>query len=1515
MTCENTVPVYPPTDFRKSVNSSSVPKEGLALEFAYGLRASATAQPMQRLSSGEVVYAVGSLAAVYHPATHAQRVFTEHTDAILCIAVHPNGRYVATGQDGKTPIICVWDAITMKAIVTIVCAKRSGAIMHANGIVSLDFNMNGKRLVSVSNDKNHTLIVWEWEQMRIVACEQGHSEKVNAVKCSPFDPDLFVTCGVRHYKMWNWNNGLTVRRAILGGRAEMQTMHCIAFTPDGRVMTGSANGFVYVWKGHELQDVCRTHKGAVNALACAGDAVATGGADGHINIWHMKDFHCVRKIPLVESALDEAMLPQVSALLWMPPRKLNIDDVDWSDTDSQSTEYATIASGENTWTLAALCTNGQLLVTGPRDTDSVKILLQGHSQDVAAVTAHPTLPLFATVGFDQTARVWNARTRKPQSIFCFPDKTTAIAFSQKGDELAVGTISGELVVITLATEECKLRQQLRASPITVLKFSLDCRWLAIAYADGNVDIFDVTENYQFSRSLSFKAKSAIYHLDWSVDSLTMQANTKTELLMWNAFTCEPVTTVSQRDNEWASWTVPLSWASLGVWPDHEDDILAVARSSSERLLVAGDGKGRTRLFRFPSFIEGSKARNYPGHLGCPTDLCFTAYDEYVISVGAMGCVLQYKVGDAQQVQDSNRRASAIGLDSHARLYHPEKASPRAIEPALQLSPLIAQKSAVIAAKRFAEAPELTYGEKLYYESVERRKSTASELETKKREIDERVHKDDIINTTFRPHINAAPTKAGPFHERLYTKKEQQPAAQSLSAAATNDSEETQSPRRASSAVQKRTPSAPRVTTLTPRGQTSAVTAPTTPSGTRASAVVLKVPALDTAAVRRSASAGKSPRGPSPRVARTAPSPRTPNAVTESASLQAPVAEVTRQPSPRGPRDVRTMVSSLEEKIKKLQQQHSSDRKLLEQARKQRLQGKPVTADTPHLLRTQKSEPVLQQQSTLQAKSTSASPRSPVSPSAGQVRPRRRSLQDIDAVMTQAHATLASMEPTAVPKHPRQIPTMVTRAATSSPPAVTVSEDSPLMSPRGHRSLSMQPLAPDTPPIAARAADEPDDDLQLSSGESSPEASPRSYHVAAPHVHAGGLLGDPAQLSSPAVTTASGGDDSPTTRSAALFSPGSVERSPLSVDVHPATPDVEPVHEPTLPEVPFSITEAQRIISPRGSQHFVPPRLQQPTLSASPRRESVPLATRAALHKHRLSVPGVQQPLQKSVKTPGVSFAFDASEQATLTATEPPQQPRSRAATHAGALSNSLPLLGPYLDTACVVNVEIIEGANLPQAGVFECTVSLQGATFTAPLQPSEQLKSGHHVTWKRETQFSLAPPLRAENAEMRVSLTSSAEQLVGEGTLPLLSLLCATEESSATAWVHLSSNARIRIKVSVAKPHPADLRVFVYSGTNLPAKTICYAMHAGNVAQCDSDFVSGTDAQALGQQKFVKELCLKSLAPIGHLRLDVHGSSGLIGSYEIAIDSLKANEIKDVFAQLAGGSNATLHFDVTYSPW
>ena len=61
-----------------------------------------------------------------------------------------------------------------------------------------------------------------------------------------------MVCGERELRFGHVGRGvrLTWRKAVFGARAEMQTLPCVAVNTDGRVLTGTWRGELYVWQ-HE----------------------------------------------------------------------------------------------------------------------------------------------------------------------------------------------------------------------------------------------------------------------------------------------------------------------------------------------------------------------------------------------------------------------------------------------------------------------------------------------------------------------------------------------------------------------------------------------------------------------------------------------------------------------------------------------------------------------------------------------------------------------------------------------------------------------------------------------------------------------------------------------------------------------------------------------------------------------------------------------------------------------------------------------------------------------------------------------------------------------------------------------------------------------------------------------------------------------------------------------------------------------------------------------------------------
>lgn len=160
--------VFPPSEFEPEhvVRSSKAPSAELELEHVYGYAGvENTAPNLFYLRSGEVVYYTAALGIVLdkdklEKKQPCQRFFFGHDDDIKCLAIHPNREWVATGQLGRRPFVCIWDAMNCQQLQKIV--HPSGM----RGVIALGFSQSdgGQHITAVNSDNGHTVMVWRWSK-------------------------------------------------------------------------------------------------------------------------------------------------------------------------------------------------------------------------------------------------------------------------------------------------------------------------------------------------------------------------------------------------------------------------------------------------------------------------------------------------------------------------------------------------------------------------------------------------------------------------------------------------------------------------------------------------------------------------------------------------------------------------------------------------------------------------------------------------------------------------------------------------------------------------------------------------------------------------------------------------------------------------------------------------------------------------------------------------------------------------------------------------------------------------------------------------------------------------------------------------------------------------------------------------------------------------------------------------------------------------------------------------------
>ena len=126
--------IHEPTGFIYNKILDDVPDTTLTLERVYGYGAADTRNNLfysnYSNTSNEIVYFAAATNIVLDTRSNVQRFHRDHTDDIISLALHPNGRIAATGETGRKPKIIIWNTDNM-----LTCCILEG--FHQRGVCHL----------------------------------------------------------------------------------------------------------------------------------------------------------------------------------------------------------------------------------------------------------------------------------------------------------------------------------------------------------------------------------------------------------------------------------------------------------------------------------------------------------------------------------------------------------------------------------------------------------------------------------------------------------------------------------------------------------------------------------------------------------------------------------------------------------------------------------------------------------------------------------------------------------------------------------------------------------------------------------------------------------------------------------------------------------------------------------------------------------------------------------------------------------------------------------------------------------------------------------------------------------------------------------------------------------------------------------------------------------------------------------------------------------------------------------
>uniref|UniRef100_A0A671XXX1 Echinoderm microtubule-associated protein-like 4 n=1 Tax=Sparus aurata TaxID=8175 RepID=A0A671XXX1_SPAAU len=602
---------------------TELPSERLKLEWVYGYRGRDCRANIYLLPTGEIVYFIASVVALFNYEERTQRHYLGHTDCVKCLAIHPDKIRIATGQiagvdkDGRPlqPHVRIWDSVSLSTLQVI------GLGTFERGVGSLAFSKadSGQHLSVIDDCNDHMLTVWDWQKKSKIAEIKTTNEVVLVVEFHPTDPNTIVTCGKSHIFFWTWSGtSLARKQGIFGKYEKPKFIQCLAFLSTGDILTGDSGGILLVWtrstaetptgKGPRAFQISRQVKGHEGSVFCmcemrSGTLLTGGGKDRKIILWD----HELRA-----------------------DRDIEVPD-----------QYGTIrAVSEGKGDEFLVGTSRNFILRGTFN-DGFLVEVQGHTDELWGLASHPSREMFLTCAQDRLVCVWNAVDHSLQWTLSLPQEHGHCAdFHPSGAVVAIGTHSGKWYVLDAETTDLVAIHTDGNEQLSVMRFSEDGSLLAVGSHDNFIYLYNVSDRgRKYSRYGKCTGHSSyITHLDWSPDNNFIMSNSGDyEILYWDVPNgCKLIRNRSEcKDINWATYTCVLGYHVFGVWPEGSDgtDINALIRSHNRKVIALADDFCKVHLFAYPCSTPKAPSHKYSAHSSHVTNVSFLYKDSHLISTG------------------------------------------------------------------------------------------------------------------------------------------------------------------------------------------------------------------------------------------------------------------------------------------------------------------------------------------------------------------------------------------------------------------------------------------------------------------------------------------------------------------------------------------------------------------------------------------------------------------------------------------------------------------------------------------------------------------------------------------------------------------------------------------------------------------------------------------------------------------------------------------------------------------
>jgi len=479
----------------------------LRADYMYGYNCRTTCNNLFYLEVEETVaYPCGAVGVLLGTGSNTQRYLgggevhsaVGHSRAVVALAVTQLRDFVATGEEGLNPVVCVWKpGEGLSPVVTLEPGRRS------LGIALLGFSHNSRFLCVLDSTPDQTLFLYDWRNSHCFYSAATGPSPSFYLAWAP-SALLISTVSKQSVSFWTVQGADTkVEKGRFDSENETCWMTTVQFFNSGAAVTGDVKGRLHLWTGFKEPaknyQILEEGKG-IRALAILADQIIVGGEDNKVHVY-AATFKPIRYF--------ETPAPPVS--------------VDFLKD--------AILCGLANGSILEFGRNGRIVLMDSHST--------GHLHSIALDSNSENM---VSTGDDNYLKAWNIVQHRPVNSGIVEVQLEGqaaalprvVAMSKLGC-LAVGHSDGHVTIRRNIPQINHILACMRAaeSAATAAVFSPSGKTLALGTYDGFIYLYDVLSNY----SLFFRLEGGdlpVVSLEWNEagDRLLSIDSDHTERL-WN----------------------------------------------------------------------------------------------------------------------------------------------------------------------------------------------------------------------------------------------------------------------------------------------------------------------------------------------------------------------------------------------------------------------------------------------------------------------------------------------------------------------------------------------------------------------------------------------------------------------------------------------------------------------------------------------------------------------------------------------------------------------------------------------------------------------------------------------------------------------------------------------------------------------------------------------------------------------------------------------------------------------